>query len=91
MAKNTWVCSDLPAARKATKSRLVYTVKYKHDGTVDRFKARFVCCGYSQIHGVDYDKSFSSTMRATTFRYLVALAAVEQLFMEHLDVPNAFC
>jgi hypothetical protein len=44
MAKNTWVCSDLPAARKATKSRWVYTVKYKHDGTVDRFKARFVCC-----------------------------------------------
>ena len=30
-------------------------------------------------------------MRATTFRYLVALAAVEQLFMEHLDVSNAFC
>ena len=36
MAKNTWVCSDLPAARKATKSRWVYTVKYKHDGTVSK-------------------------------------------------------
>ena len=91
LAKNTWTCTDLPAARKNTKSRWVFTVKYKHDGTVDRFKARFVCCGYSQVQGVDYESSFSSTMRATTFRSLMAIAAVEKLFAEHVDVSNAFC
>ena len=91
LAKNTWTCTDLPTARKNTKSRWVFTVKYKHDGTVDRFKARFVCCGYSQVQGVDYESSFSSTMRATTFRSLMAIASVEKLFAEHVDVSNAFC
>ena len=40
---------------------------HSRHGTIERFKARFVVCGYSQIHGVDYEQSFSSTMRATTF------------------------
>jgi hypothetical protein len=48
-------------------------------------------CGYSQIHGVDYEQSFSSTMRATTFRTLLALAAHRGLRAEHLDISNAFC
>ena len=41
--------------------------------------------------GVDYDKSFSSTMRATTFRALMAIAATRNLRAEHIDVSNAFC
>ena len=91
LGRKTWVPDDLPPRRRNTKSKWVYTVKYKSDGSIDRFKARFVVCGYSQIHGVDYENSFSSTMRASTFRMLVALAAQRNLSAEHLDISNAFC
>jgi hypothetical protein len=81
---------DLPKDRKVTKSRWVYKIKLNRDGSVERFKSRFVVCGYSQVKGVDYTDSFSATMRATSFRILLALAAGERLKLEHFDVTNAF-
>ena len=91
LAKNTWIAERVPSGRKNTRSRWIFSIKYKSDSTIDRFKARFVVCGYSQVPGVDYDKSFSSTMRATTFRALMAIAATRNLRAEHIDVSNAFC
>ena len=76
--------------RRPTKSRWVYKIKIARDGTIERFKSRFVVCGYSQRHGVDYDRSFSATLRATSFRTLLSIAAGEQLRLMHFDVSNAF-
>ena len=90
---NTWIVmkrSDVPKGRKITKSRWVYKVKLNRDGSIERFKSRFVVCGYSQVKGADYTHSFSATMRATSLRLLLALAAGERLKLEHFDVTNAF-
>ena len=81
---------EIPRDRKVVKSRFVYTVKYNRDGTVDRFKSRFVACGYSQIHGFDYNETFSATLRSTSFRLLCALAAGKKLTLDHFDVTSAF-
>ena len=89
----TWTLmprSAVPKGRKPTKSKWVYAIKYKADGTVDKFKSRFVVCGYSQVAGIDYDQSFSSTLRATSFRMLLALAAHNRMQLEHVDVSSAF-
>ena len=76
--------------RQPTKSRWVYTIKYNRDGTISRFKSRFVVCGYSQRQGIDYDRAFSSTLRATSFRTLLAIAAGKKLRLMQIDVSNAF-
>ena len=50
----TWALVDrdqVPAGKRITKSRWVYDLKYLRDGTIERFKARFVACGYSQVYG----------------------------------------
>ena len=82
--------SDVPKGRQITKSRWVYDLKLKRDGTIERFKARFVVRGFSQVKGQDYTESYSATLRATSFRLLMALAAGEKLKCEHFDVKNAF-
>ena len=82
--------STLPKGRKPTKSRWVYTIKYTKDGTIERWKSRFVVCGYSQVQGFDYDRAFSATLRSTTFRTLLAMCAGNKLKVEHFDVTNAF-
>ena len=81
--------SDVPKKRKVTTSRWTYTLKLNRDGSIERFKARFVVCGYSHVKGEDYTHAFSATLRATSFRLLMAIAAGEKLKLEHFDVKNA--
>ena len=81
---------DVPQDRKIVKSRFVYTIKYNRDGTIERFKSRFVACGYSQVKHFDYTDTFSATLRSTSFRLLCALAAGKKLTLDHFDVTNAF-
>ena len=81
---------EVPRDRKVVKSRFVYTIKYNRDGTIERFKARFVACGYSQVEGFDYSETFSATLRSTSFRLLMAIAAGKKLTVEHYDVTSAF-
>ena len=76
--------------RKPTKSRWVYAYKFDRFGAISRFKARFVVCGYSQKQGVDYERAFSATLRGTTFRTLLAVAAGKKLKLMQIDVSNAF-
>jgi len=82
--------NQIPKTHKVAKSRWVYKVKMNKDGSIERFKSRFVVCGYSQVKGVDYTHSFSATMRATSFRLLMALATHDKLRLEHFDVTSAF-
>jgi hypothetical protein len=93
LANKTWepvARCDVPAGHKIVKSRWVYALKYLRDGSIERFKARFVVRGFSQVKGVDYYHSFSATLRSTSFRILMSMAAGEKLRLEHFDVTNAF-
>ena len=91
MKNETWeLVSRSKVKQKVAKSKWVYKIKLNKDGSIERFKSRFVVCGYSQVKGVDYTHSFSATLRATSFRLLLALAAGEKLKLEHFDVTNAF-
>ena len=44
----------------------MYKVKYNTDGSVNRYKARFIAKGYAQKHGVDYDETFAPVAKMTT-------------------------
>ena len=76
--------------RRVTGSRWVFDVKYNKDGTLKKLKARFVVKGFTQQEGVDYERSFSSTLRASSFRTFLAISAGRKFPVRHLDVTNAF-
>ena len=82
--------SDVPAGRRVLKGKWVFAVKYNVDGTVRRFKARWVGCGYSQREGEDFFETYASTLRAASFRLIIAVAAVFNLSLRHIDVTKAF-
>ena len=50
----------------------------------------FVVCGYSKRAGLDYDRTFSATLRASSFRVLLSLAAGKKMQLRQFDVSNAF-
>ena len=67
------------------KSKWVF--KRKADG---RFRARVVAKGFTQIQGIDYDKTFSPVARFESLRLLLALAVLEDWEIHQMDVKSAF-
>lgn len=55
----TWILTDLPAGRSALSTKWFYTLKFKADGSIERFKARLVATCYTRTQGVDYDQTIS--------------------------------
>ena len=57
---------------------------------MQRFKARLVARGFSQIHDIDYDETFAPTVRINTLRAMLALIAIKDLKTGQVDVNNVF-
>lgn len=55
-----------------------------------RYKARLVAKGYSQVHGIDFNDIFSPVVNHNSIHVLLALVAMYDLELEHLDVKTAF-
>ena len=86
----TWHLVDRPKDRKVIKSRWVFAVKRKPDGSLIKFKARQVAKGFSQVAGVDYTEVFAPVARAASIRTVLSLSASEGMKMLQFDVCTAF-
>jgi hypothetical protein len=49
--------------------------KTNNDGNVHIYKARLVAKGFKQIHGIDYDETFSPVMMLKYVRILLTIVA----------------
>jgi len=86
----TWDLAQLPLGRRAVGCRWVFLIKRKSDGSIDRYKGRLVAKGFSQHPGFDFNETYASTVKWTTLRSILALAALENLEIESIDISSAF-
>lgn len=86
----TWELVSRFKNRKIIGVKWVYRRKFNADGSVNKYKARLVVKGYSQVFGIDFSETFIKVARLDTNRMLLALAAQNDWKLYQLDVKSAF-
>jgi hypothetical protein len=88
LANQTWDLVPRPSGCNVVK--WIWTIKRRVDGTLERYKARWVLRGFTQRPGVDYDETFSPVVKSATMRTVLSLALSRSWPVHQLDIKNAF-
>ena len=86
----TWTMVWAPDGAQIVKSGFVYKIKTDENGKLERYKARFVAKGYSQIYGIDFNETFAPVVRGVTLRVALALGLTLGFRAMQVDVKNAY-
>jgi histone deacetylase 1/2 len=90
IANDTWSLVPRPPRVNVVTEKWIYRHKLLADGSLDRYKARWVLQGFTQRPGVDYDETFSPVVKPATIRVVLSLALSQNWPIHQLDVKNAF-
>ncbi|KAL4273362.1 hypothetical protein GQ457_13G014060 [Hibiscus cannabinus] len=91
MSENqVWTLVEPPEGIKPIGCKWVFKKKTDMDGNVQTYKGRLVAKGFRQIHGVDYDETFSHVAMFKSIRILLAVAAFHDYEIWQMDVKTIF-
>ncbi|CAI7868590.1 unnamed protein product [Closterium sp. NIES-53] len=90
--RGTWKLVPRSSAkgRKNLSGKWVFRIKTLADGSIEKYKARWVVRGFEQTHMVDFDLTYAPVGRHTLVRILICIAAVKQRPLRQMDVGSAF-
>jgi hypothetical protein len=74
LENQTWDLVPLPSGRKLVRCRWVYRTKSIADGQISRYKARLVAKGFQQVHGIDYDETFTPVANMDSIHLALSIA-----------------
>ena len=89
-AFDTFEVVDLPPGKQPVGCKYVFKIKYRPDGTVDKYEVRLVAQGFLQQEGVDYTEIFALVVDSTSISLLLVIANQEEWEIEQMDVVTAF-
>lgn len=81
--------SDYPDAN-VLPGKWVYAVKTDQDNAITEFRARWVVCGNRQIHGVDFDATYTPVATDTTIKLVLSIISMLNLQCEQIDFVTAY-
>jgi hypothetical protein len=58
MTNDVWDIVPRPEEKSMVTSKWIYKIKHAADGSVKKYKVRFVARGFSQVEGIDYEETF---------------------------------
>jgi hypothetical protein len=90
LGMGTWCLVPRLAKRKIIKSNWVFKVKRRADNSIQKLKARLVAMGFTQAHGIDYDKVFAPTLHQETFCLVCSILANKKWKARQVNFKTAF-
>ena len=79
-----------PAGANIVTRKWIFKHKFRADGSLERYKARWVLRGFSQRPSVDFSETFSPVVKPATVSIVLSLALSRRWPVHQLDVKNAF-
>ena len=90
MKNDVWEVVLRPKGKSVVTSRWLYKIKHVADGSIEKFKARFVVRVFSQVEGVDYEETFAPVVRDTSICSIISIIAEMGWKIHQMDVKTAF-
>jgi hypothetical protein len=90
LKNDVWDIVSRPEGKSVVTSKWIYKIKHATDGSVEKYKARFVARGFSKVEGIDYEKTFAPVARYTSIRSIIALAASVGWKLLQMNVKTTF-
>ena len=87
-----WEYVTPPPGANLTGLKFVFRTKKLADGSIDKYKARLVVQGFTQIEGIDYyaDNTRSPVARLSTICAILAFAAKHDWEIHQINVKSAY-
>ena len=86
---SAWEIVPRLVGKSVVGSRWIYKVKQAADGSIEKYKARFVARGFSQIEGIDYEETFAPVAWYSSIQTILALSAQMGWHIHKMDVKTA--
>jgi hypothetical protein len=90
MKNEVWEIVPRPKNKDVVSSRWLFKIKHAANGSIEKYKARFVTRGFAQKEGIDCEETFAPVARYTSIRTIIALAAKMKWKLHQMDVKTAF-
>jgi hypothetical protein len=90
MKNDVWEIVPRPEGKSMVTSRWLYKLKYVANGSIEKYKVRFVARGFSQVEGVDYNETFTLVARYTSIKAVISIAAEMGWKIHQMNVKTSF-
>jgi hypothetical protein len=86
MKNHTWDLVPRPPRANIVTGKWIFKHKFNADGTLERYKARWVLRGFTQRPGVDFVETFSPVIKLASVRTVLSLPLSRRWPIHQLDV-----
>ena len=90
MKNDVWEVVPKPEGNNVVSSKWIYKIRHSADGSIEKYKGKFVASGFSQKKGIDYEETFAPVARYTSIRTIMAVASKIEWKLHHMDVKTTF-
>ena len=73
LKNDVWDVVPRPKNKLVISSKWLFKIKHALDGSIEKYKARFVARGFFQKEDIDYEEIFASVARYTSVRTILAI------------------